>query len=335
MKAKLFLLLVSLLISACSPQEPPQVERLIGKTMGTSYSVVWPSEQSAVTPAQIHPYIEKRLQELNRQMSTYESTSEISQFNQASPPYTQAISSEFSTVMSLAIELHELSSGFFDVSVGPLVNLWGFGPGTGSKAPSKQQIESALNQVGLSQVTLSGLELKKDAQRYIDLSAIAKGYAVDELSLILETHGINNYLVEVGGEIRTKGRKSEGKPWKVAIESPDISKRRVHKVLAMDDNAMATSGDYRNYFEVDGQRFSHSINPFNGNPVQHRLASVTVIHQNCARADALATAMLVMGEVKAKAFAQKHKIKAYLIERQGTQFKEYISPEFQLWLDNH
>lgn len=326
------MLLATLMISACSQQEPPQVERLSGRTMGTSYSIVWPFQSASAKPAQIQPLIKQRLLELNRQMSTYDTASEISKFNQASPPYTQIISPAFAEVMALAIELHNLSDGFFDVSVGPLVNLWGFGPDTGSKAPNKQQLEKALAKVGLTEVSLNVFELKKQAQRYIDLSAIAKGYAVDELALILEQQGIEAYLVEVGGEIRTKGQKAQGKPWKVAVESPDITQRRVHKILAMDDNSMATSGDYRNYFEVGGQRFSHSINPFNGKPVQHKLASVTVIHQNCARADALATAMLVMGEVKAKAFAQEHEIKAYLIERQGTEFKEYLSPAFSSWL---
>lgn len=332
MKATLFLLLATLMISACSQQEPAQVERLSGRTMGTSYSIVWPSQSTSAKPAKIQPLIQQRLLELNRQMSTYDTASEISQFNQAASPYQQAISPAFAEVMALAIELHKLSDGFFDVSVGPLVNLWGFGPNTGSKAPNKQQLDAALHRVGLSEVTLNSRELKKHAQRYIDLSAIAKGYAVDELALILDQYDIKAYLVEVGGEIRTKGQKAQGKPWKVAIESPDISQRRVHKILAMDDNAMATSGDYRNYFEVDGQHFSHSINPFNGKPVQHKLASVTVIHQNCARADALATAMLVMGEVKAKVFAREHGIKAYLIERQGTEFKEYLSPAFSSWL---
>jgi len=332
MKAKLFLLLASLMISACSQQETPSLERLNGRTMGTSYSIVWPVQSSVVQPSKIQLLIEKRLIEINRQMSTYDATSEISQFNQANPPYTQTISPDFSNVMKLAMELHALSGGFFDVSVGPLVNLWGFGPDAGSKAPSERVLNEALNKVGLNQVTLKGLELEKQSQRYIDLSAIAKGYAVDELARILHEHGIEAYLVEVGGEIRTKGQKAKDTPWKVAIESPDISQRRVHKILAMDDNAMATSGDYRNYFEVDGQRFSHSINPFTGKPVQHRLASVTVIDQNCARADALATAMLVMGEAKAKAFAQEHRIKAYLIERQGTEFKEYLSPAFSSWL---
>lgn len=327
-------------LSACS-KAPVAVERISGATMGTTYSIIWPKQSQAnLSPQTLKTEVDELLLKVNQQMSTYDPSSELSVFNKTSAPHSQEISHGFAYVMAEATLLHKQSSGYFDVTIGPLVNLWGFGPSNkglnlNTQAPSEEEIKQAISKVGLDAVSVQQTTLSKQQDRYIDLSAIAKGYGVDNVAELMDAKGIENYLVEIGGEMRAKGEKAEGTPWKVAIESPDLLQRKVHKILALKDYSIATSGDYRNYFEVDGQRYSHSINPFNGLPVQHKLASVTVIHQNCSRADGLATAMLIMGEQKAKEFAQLHKIKAYFIERQGTEFKEYVSPEFQLWLDSH
>ena len=302
--------------------------------MGTGYSVMWPSQSNDINADIIQQKIDAELIKINKQMSTYDKSSELSLFNQASAPFAQQISPEFSQVLNLSFQIHSLTQGYFDISVGPIVNLWGFGPDKLNRLqPDQNQIKLAQSKVGLNAIELNDLSLTKTADRYLDLSAIAKGFAVDEVAKLIEGLGIEAYLVEIGGEMRVKGEKAKGISWKVAIEAPDFSERRVQKILSLKDVAMATSGDYRNYFEDSGQRFSHSIDPFTARPVKHKLASVTIIDDNCARADALATAMLVMGEEKAKEFASQQGIKAYLIVREQHSFIEYLSPAFESWLN--
>lgn len=302
--------------------------------MGTGYSVMWPSQSNNIDADIIQQKIDAELIKINQQMSTYDKSSELSLFNQALAPFSQQISPEFSQVMNLSLQIHSLTQGYFDISVGPLVNLWGFGPDKLNRlVPTQDQVELAKSKIGLQAIELNDLTLTKKADRYLDLSAIAKGFAVDEVARLIESLGVEAYLVEIGGEMRVKGEKAPGVSWKVAIEAPDFSERRVQKILSLEDVAMATSGDYRNYFEDDGQRFSHSIDPFTAQPVKHKLASVTIIDENCARADALATAMLVMGEEKAKEFAAQQGIKAYLIVREQKSFIEYLSPAFENWLN--
>ncbi|MEH6346785.1 MAG: FAD:protein FMN transferase [Bermanella sp.] len=309
------------------------MSKIQGYTMGTAYSVMWP-EQNNVQPQDTKKKVDVLLLNINAQMSTYQKTSELSQFNQAKAPYTQGISPEFAAVLNLSLQIHSLSQGYFDISVGPLVNLWGFGPDKVTQlAPTKEQVEKAQAATGLSAIELKGQTLSKTDDRYLDLSAIAKGFAVDEVAGLLDALGLEAYLVEIGGEIRVKGNKAVGLPWKVAVEAPDFNERRVQKILSLKDVAMATSGDYRNYFEENGERFSHSIDPFTARPVRHKLASVTIIDTSCARADALATAMLVMGEQKAKEFSAQQGIKAYLIVRDEQGFTEHLSPAFESWLN--
>lgn len=329
MKLLFVLILISQLI-ACSDQAPV-IDKIHGYTMGTSYTVQWLAS-SYVDPDEAQSDIDDVLLMINQQMSTYQSDSELSVFNQALPPVTQKVSPELWEVLQLSLSLHDLTSGYFDISVGPVVNLWGFGPDKmPTQLPTQKQTDQAKAAIGLDVIQLNDFQISKTQQRYLDLSAIAKGYAVDKVAEYLEGRGINVYLVEVGGEMRTKGRKTADKPWRVAVEKPDENQRTAQKIIAMQDGAMATSGDYRNYFEMDGQQYSHTIDPFTAKPVKHTLASVTIIDDKCARADALATAMLVMGAEKAKAFAAEHDIKAYLIERGPQGFSEYSTPAFISW----
>ena len=329
MKFVVLLLLISQLV-ACSSQVST-IDKIHGYTMGTSYSAQW-SSISSLDSQQAQSDIDDILLMINQQMSTYQSDSELSLFNQAEPPVSHKISPELREVLELSFALNDLTQGYFDISVGPVVNLWGFGPDKmPNKLPSPDQTAQAKASIGLDVVTLNGTQISKSQQRYLDLSAIAKGYAVDKVADYLESKGAQAYLVEIGGEMRAKGTKSPNKPWRVAVEKPDENLRQVQKIIAMKDAAMATSGDYRNYFEMDGQQYSHTIDPFTANPVKHTLASVTIIDDKCARADALATAMLVMGTKKAKAFALEHDIKAYLIERSPQGFNEYSTPAFIRW----
>lgn len=325
-----FIFLVLLQISACS-EKLNSLEKVHGYTMGTSYIVQWRFLES-VDVKQVQSDIDQILLVINQQMSTYQKDSELSVFNSADAPFEQKISTELFEVLALSLSLHELTSGYFDISVGPVVNLWGFGPDKmPTQLPSQAQTEQAQQQVGLAEISLGDLVVRKTAQRYLDLSAIAKGYAVDKVADYLELNGVDHYLVEIGGEMRVKGLKVDDKPWRVAVEKPDEKQRSVQKIIEMKTGAMATSGDYRNYFEMNGEQYSHTIDPFTAKPVKHTLASVTIIDKTCARADALATAMLVMGADKAKSFAIKHNIKAYLIERSPSGFSEYTTPAFERW----
>lgn len=325
-----FIFIIFFQLVACSSQHE-ELDKIHGYTMGTSYNVQWRSV-ATVNSSAAQKDIDQILLMVNQQMSTYKPDSELSIFNAATPPHTQKISPELFDVLQQSFELYEFTGGHFDISVGPIVNLWGFGPDKMPiQLPSQEATIKAQAQVGLTDVSLDDLSVKKIKQRYLDLSAIAKGYGVDLVADYLEGQGITHYLVEIGGEMRVMGRKSAEKPWRVAVEKPDENQRSVQKIIEMKTGAMATSGDYRNYFEMNGQQYSHTIDPFTAKPVKHTLASVTIIDQSCARADALATAMLVMGAEKAKLFALEHDIKAFLIERSPSGFSEYSTPAFDRW----
>ncbi|QIZ84054.1 FAD:protein FMN transferase [Bermanella marisrubri] len=299
--------------------------------MGTTYSVRY-YDDIGVSSDELKQEVDILLVEVNRQMSTYQGRSEISQFNQQNAPYEQKISAEFADVVFLSQQLYEMTGGYFDVTVGPLVNLWGFGPdGRPVNPPSEQEVQAALEKTGMDAIKLDKLtlSLSKSAHRYVDLSAIAKGFGVDLVAQLLEAKGAHNYLVEIGGEIRVSGMKPSQQEWKLAVETPEtdaaLGARSVQKILNLTDAGMATSGDYRNFFEVDGTRYSHTIDPFTGMPSAHSLGSVTVIADTCARADAIATAMLVMGTEKALALAKEHNIAAYFIVRTDNGFQEQYS----------
>lgn len=319
-------LLLSLMV-ACG-ENPPPVAHIQGYTMGTTYHIQWRGPRVA-DPAGLQQEIDTLLVKVNQQMSTYIRDSELSLFNKTPAPARVPASAELRFVLNQSLEINHLSGGYFDVTVGPLVNLWGFGPDEmQEKKPSAAQINQAKAQVGSAAVSVGDGWIEKSAQRYVDLSAIAKGYGVDKVAELLEQTGIQDYLVEIGGELRLKGQKQAGINWKVAVEAPDVSERRVQKVLSVTNIGMATSGDYRNYFEINGERFSHTIDPYTGSPVRHKLASVTILHPQCSMADGLATTMMVMGEEKAPAFAEAHNIAAYFIVSTDNGFKEIISPAF-------
>jgi len=317
MQFKSYFTILFLIFAVGCSDSSVQIQSIHGRTMGTSYSISWPATAS-VDAQGIQSRVDLALVEVNRQMSTYDAQSEISQFNQAHAPHEMNISDGFATVLLAAAELNRLSDGYFDPTVGPLVNLWGFGPDRRpNKVPTQEQVAETMSNVGWSGVKLSSGVLSKSVDRYVDLSAIAKGYGVDVVASLLEEHGIHSYLVEIGGEIRSKGVKALGQPWRIAIESPQYDARQAQKIIALGDMGVATSGDYRNYYVVDGQAFSHTIDPFTGYPSRHTLASVTVVDDTCMRADGLATAMLVMGAEKAAQLAEKEGLAAFFIVRQA------------------
>lgn len=259
-------------------------------------------------------------------MSTYKAESELSRFNaqQSTDPFL--FSPGTFEVVSLAGEVNEVSGGAFDITVGPLVNAWGFGAGKAlPDPPTSEELAALRAHVGFGKLVLDApahAVTKTDPEIYCDLAAIAKGYAVDKGAEALESMGIRNYLVEVGGEVRTGGLSPRGEPWRIGINRPDAGGNAVQRAVPMSDLSMATSGDYRNYYEIDGKRYSHTIDPRTGRPVEHQLASVTVLHPRCAMADAYATALLVLGPEDGLALAKSLDLAAYFILRKDDGFEE-------------
>ncbi len=326
---KNFIILLVVLLAGCAkPQE--QVITLTGNTMGTTYSVKYvdfPGETAVVDPVLLKEIIDSRLVEINQLMSTYIPDSELSVINNSPANMSLTVSDETLYVINKAIELNEISSGKLDITVGPLVNLWGFGPTKlPEKVPSKDELTEVDEYIGIDKFILSGNQLTKlHKDVYIDLSTIAKGYGVDQIAEILIGYTLNNFLVEIGGEMRLSGKKPGNRDWSIAIEKPISGERLIQRFLTVGNNSVATSGDYRNYFENDGVRYSHLIDPTTRFPIQHKLVSVTVIAEKSIMADGLATALIVLGEESGLELANKENIAALFIVKKGNDFIEIES----------
>lgn len=330
--------LSALFLSACGDR-PLAATKLSGSTMGTTYHITVvqgdkvPDLKKEREPLQ--GLIDQRLVELNQQMSTYIDTSEIMQFNRLPAGEWMAISPELFHVLLQSLEVSWLSGGAFDITVGPLVNLWGFGnTGHDDVVPSQADIDALLANSGFQNIELNigSVELSKKTPLQIDLSAIAKGYAVDQIATLLIEQGYSDFMVEVGGELRLSGHNPKRKPWVIAIEQPDGSFGSVHRAISVTDKAVATSGDYRNYFEKEGVRYSHTLSPITGKPVNHKLASVTVIADEASQADALATAISVMGAEDGLKLAQQQGIAIYLLVKTDDGFEAKYSDAFKPYL---
>ncbi|WP_330960800.1 FAD:protein FMN transferase [Photobacterium sp. 53610] len=325
----MLLLVMALVISGCSEQR--QLIHLNGSTMGTYYSIKLIKQEGLPSEAELQKEIDRRLELVNDQMSTYRKLSELSQFNQHTSSEPFEVSADTAKVVKEAIRLSELTDGALDVTVGPLVNLWSFGPEARPEViPTDADLEERRKEVGIEHLKVAGNTLIKDLPGlYVDLSSIAKGYGVDVVADYIASMGAQDYLVEIGGEIRLKGNNLEGVPWRIAIEKPtQDGSRAIQEVIEPVEMAVATSGDYRNYFEENGVRYSHLINPKTGKPITNRVVSVTVLHLSCMTADALATAFSVMGEEKAIALANKENLPVLLIVSTDEGFKEYSSEAF-------
>ena len=304
--------LIPLMVLCSSVQGADRVQ-ISGQTMGTYYAVTVDGPDEGLTENSLRNAVDARLREINRQMSTWDSESEISRFNQSKSTDWHAISRDFLNVINESVRVYELTSGAFDPTVSPLIDLWGFGkPGRRNVVPGETAIAAALTHVGLQQLEVRqepAAIRRKNSELQINLSAIAKGYAVDAVAEILIERGQLSWIVDIGGETRAGKAKINGDPWTVGIERPDATggdSRDLLRIIPMTDQAVATSGDYRNFFEVNGLRYSHTINPTTGYPLKTPPASVTVLHRSCATADALATAMMVLGQEQGKKVAAQH-----------------------------
>jgi thiamine biosynthesis lipoprotein len=330
-----FLLLLSL-TSGCQQETAPDTIRLSGQTMGTTWSLIMLPEASGTDGAALKQLLQKRLDQINNLMSTYDPGSELSRFNTLASSDWYPVSEDTARVIEVSQEISILSRGAFDVSVGPLVELWGFGTEKRRETlPTQEEIGESLALVGHNNIELRREPpaiRKQIPELQIDLSAVAKGYAVDALAKILEQQGVNNYLLEIGGELRISGYRGDDTPWQIAIEKPLEDVRDVAVIFPLTNTALATSGNYRNYYVEDGQRYSHTIDPVSGKPIRHKLASVTVLAKTCARADALATALMVLGEEKGRQFCEKNQVAAYFLIHDKTSTTVYASPAFERFL---
>nr|WP_275124923.1 FAD:protein FMN transferase [Vibrio fluvialis] len=322
-----------LLLAGC--EQPPQQVHLSGPTMGTSYNIKYLQQDGLPSSDELHKEIDRLLEEVNDQMSTYRKDSELSRFNQYQGIDPFEVSNQTATVVREAIRLNGLTEGALDVTVGPLVNLWGFGPEARPEVvPTDAELAERKANTGIHHLSVEGNKLSKDLPHlYVDLSTIAKGWGVDVVANYIESQGIHNYMVEVGGEIRLKGLNRDGVPWRIAVEKPTVDERSIQEIIEPGDMAIATSGDYRNYFERDGVRYSHIINPQTGRPIHNRVVSVTVLDKSCMTADGLATGLMVLGDEKGIEIAEQNHIPVFMIVKTDDGFKEIASSAFKPYLN--
>ncbi|MBI6547586.1 FAD:protein FMN transferase [Xenorhabdus lircayensis] len=328
------LLLAVVLLAACGG---PEQQNLNGQTMGTYYSVKYVADSSAPTPENLQKEIDRLLEEVNDQMSTYRPNSELSRFNQSrevNKPFP--VSAATAKVVKEAIRINKLTEGELDITVGPLVNLWGFGPeGRITKAPTDEELTTRRAWTGIDNLSVEGNNLIKSIpELYVDLSSIAKGYGVDVVAEYLESRNIKNYMVDIGGEVRTLGNNGKGNPWRIAIEKPSDTglAQSAQEIIEPGNMSVATSGDYRNYFEQNGVRYSHTINPKTGKPISHNLVSITVIAPTCMSADGFSTGLDVLGPEKGMEVAEKLNIPVFMIVKTKDGFEERYSTAFKPFL---
>jgi len=299
---------------------------LTGPTMGTNFTVkVRGPELAPEAAGALSQAIQGALDEVNGSMSTWLATSELSRFNDGPADAPFAFSAPTMEVLAISQAVYGASGGVFDVTVGPLVNRWGFGPDDPQGPPDQAELDALLMAVGQDKLTVdveAGTVSKPDAGLRVDLSAVAKGYAVDRVALAVEALGHSAYMVEVGGEVRT-GTADGGAPWRIAVERPSYAapgseQRDVFEVVELVGMSMATSGDYRNYIKDGDKLRSHTIDPRTGAPVEHALASVTVLHEQCGAADAWATALMVLGPDEGLAVAEREGLAALFLSRDAS-----------------
>ena len=322
------------------PDRPAVVHELSGSTMGTTWAaklVVPPGATTLVAAAR--DSIVARLDRVNESMSTWDPASEISRFNRTVSVEPFPVSVEFVDVVRRAGTVSRATSGAFDVTVAPLVTLWGFGAdGTAGQPPDPGALPAVMAHVGYEKLQISddGRALRKtDPGVSIDLSAIAKGYGVDRSAEALASMGLAAFAVEVGGEVRARGRKPDNSPWLVGIEAPDPTARTVLRSIPLLDASIATSGDYRNFYESGGTRYAHIVDPRTGSPVPWQGFSVTVIHASATLADAWATGMSVLGPAEGIALADREGLAVLFVlpDGEGGGYRELPSEAWEPGVD--
>ena len=325
-------LVMPLALAACYNRK--QVIEIAGFSMGTSYKVVAVDHNNPLREAEVDAAVSTALADVNRALSNWDSGSEISRLNAAPGGRATQMSPLLSDVMQTAAQVNRDSAGRFDTTLGPLIELWGFGAPGEQAMPTDADIARARAQSGHENTLLiaDGALQKTRGDTQIYLAGIGKGYGADRVGRALESLGVEDYLVEIGGDLYASGRNPDGLPWQIGIESPNALDRSVLGVVGVSGLGLASSGDYRNYFEHDGQRYSHLIDPATGRPVDHTTASATVLAKSAMLADAWSTAMLILGRERGLEIANRHDIAVQFVDREptaaGQTFKTYNSPSF-------
>lgn len=304
--------------------------------MGTSWSVRLASAPEQGDVRGLRAEIEGILETINAEMSTYREDALISRFNSAEAGARFELPHDFDIVLQDSLALADDSGGAFDPTVGPLVNLWGFGPeGDRSEPPAGDEIAAARARTGWEKLRYDAVEgvLEQTGGVYLDFSAIAKGHAVDRIADHLLARGVSGFVVDIGGDLRTRGTRPDGRAWRIAIERPQPGERAIHSVIAPGDLGLATSGSYRNYFRDQGRTYSHTIDPRTGWPVAHDIVSVTVLHERCAVADGLATVLTVLNEEEGMAFARERDLAVLWLVNTEDGVQERMTPAFAPYLE--
>jgi len=322
-----FVLLIGVL-SGCGNGD--SMESFGGPTMGSTYSIKYVRHANLPASEDVRVEVEKILADVDQQMSTYRANSDISRFNALPADRCQAMPAVILELVRVGEQLSQQSEGSYDLTVEPLLNLWGFGPqGREEKVPSASALAEVQKRVGYRHLRVEDDQLCKDAAVEVDFNSIAAGYAVDTIAARLDAMGIHDYLAEATGELKASGKKLDGSPWRIALEAPRDDRQVAERIIDVDGYGLSTSGDYRNYFQQDGRRYSHTFDARTGAPVLHDLASVTVIHPSALMADGLWTLLLILGPERAWDYAEKHDIGAFFVIRADKGFVTRTSHAFQ------
>lgn len=305
------------------------VESFGGPTMGSTYSVKFVQSASAPNAEALQADVQAILASVDKQMSTYRSDSDLETFNHAAAG-CYAMPAPILQLVEYGTELARKTDGAFDVTLEPLITLWGFGAKSrGQQVPDDAALARVREQYGYQHLQVRDGQLCKDRDAIqVDLNSMAAGYAVDHIAAMLESKGVSSYLVEVTGELKAVGRKPDGAPWRIAIEAPQSDVRAVQQIVELDGLSVSTSGDYRNYFEQDGRRFSHTLDPRQAAPINHTLASVTVVTPSAMEADGLSTLLMVLGPEEGLRFAEAEHIPALFVSRVDEGFVSRGSSAF-------
>lgn len=326
-----------LLLVGCDTDSKAQPTVLEGKTMGTFWrvSVVDVDAQRAKN---LQQKIQTQLDADDQLMSTWKNDSALMRFNHSTSTAPWPVSEAMADIVSLSLRVGDKTEGAMDITIGPLVNLWGFGPDKQPvKTPEPSQIAAAKARTGLAHLTVinrAGEQfLQKDLpDLFVDLSTVGEGYAADHLARLMEQEGIARYLVSVGGALASRGLNAQGQPWRVAVQKPTDRENVAQAVVDINGHGISTSGSYRNYYELDGKRISHIIDPRTGRPIQHSLVSVTVIAPTALEADTWDTGLMVLGSEKAKEVVQREGLAVMMIVKEGDGFTTWMSPQFSAFV---
>lgn len=314
-------------LAGCESSDP--LESFGGPTMGSTYTIKYVRADGVADAKTLQAGVEAILAEVDQQMSTYRDDSLIERFNRAPADTCMAMPQDVLELVRLGEGLSLQSDGAFDLTVEPLLNLWGFGPKSrGEQVPSAEAIAEVRQRIGHQHLRIDGEQLCKDTKVQVDLNSVAAGHAVDRIAAWLEQQGVASYLVEATGELKMRGRKPDGSAWRIAIEEPREDQRVAQRTLELDGYGVSTSGDYRNYFEENGRRYSHTLDPRSGAPIAHKLAAVTVLHPKAVLADGLSTLLMVLGPEDGLAWAERQGIAAFFVTRAGDGYVTHATKAF-------